>query len=64
MDVWVEVKGPGVDKEAFRGDCERRLKEVLGVRVQVTPVDKGELDQYTGTSSTSKVKRLLDRRHR
>lgn len=64
MDVWVETRGPAVDRAAFRADCERRLKEVLGVKVQVTPVGKGELDQYTGTSSTSKVKRLLDRRHR
>jgi hypothetical protein len=37
---------------------------VLGVKVQVTPVDKGALDQYTGTASTSKVKRLLDRRNK
>jgi phenylacetate-coenzyme A ligase PaaK-like adenylate-forming protein len=42
---------------------ERRLKEVLGVKVQVTPVAKGELDRYTGTSQTSKVRRLLDRRN-
>lgn len=62
MDVWVEAAGPGVDKAAFGQDTERRLKEVLGVKVQVTPVDKGQLDKYTGTSSTSKVKRLLDRR--
>jgi phenylacetate-CoA ligase len=64
MDVWVETAGPGVDKPAFQADFERRLKEVLGVKVQVTPVDKGALDAYTGTSSTSKVKRLLDRRHK
>jgi phenylacetate-CoA ligase len=64
MDVWVEMAGPGADKPAFRADFERRLKEVLGVKVQVTPVDKGALDQYTGTASTSKVKRLLDRRNK
>ncbi len=38
------------------------MKEVLGVKVQVTPVGKGELDKYTLTSQSSKVKRLLDRR--
>jgi len=30
------------------------------VKVAVTPVGKGELDRLTGTSLTSKVKRLLD----
>jgi phenylacetate-CoA ligase len=62
MDVWVEIKDDATDRAAFREDFERRLKEVLGVKVQVTPVGKGELDRYTGTSSTSKVKRLMDRR--
>jgi phenylacetate-coenzyme A ligase PaaK-like adenylate-forming protein len=41
---------------------ERRMKEVLGVRVAVELHDRGALDRYTGTSQTSKVKRLLDRR--
>jgi phenylacetate-CoA ligase len=63
MDVWVEVLD-GVDHDAFRKDFEQRLKEVLGVKVQVTPAGKGELDKHTGTSSTSKVKRLLDRRNK
>ena len=63
MDVWVEVSGEGVDRAQLRSDMERRMKEVLGVKVKVTPVGKTELDKYTGTSSTSKVKRLLDRRH-
>jgi phenylacetate-CoA ligase len=61
MDVWVEVP-EAVDRVAFREELERRLKEVLGVKVAVTPVGKGELDPYTGTSQSSKVKRLLDRR--
>jgi phenylacetate-CoA ligase len=62
MDVWIEVRD-AVDRAAFGADMERRLKEVLGVKVQVTPVAKGELDRYTGTSQTSKVRRLLDRRN-
>ena len=61
MDVWVEVRD-GADRAAFRADLERRLKEVLGVKVTVCPVGRGELDRYTGTSQSSKVKRLLDRR--
>jgi phenylacetate-CoA ligase len=61
MDVWIEVHD-GADRDAVRADLERRLKEVLGVRVAVTPVGKGELDEHTGTSRTSKVRRVLDRR--
>ncbi|HET9024877.1 MAG TPA: hypothetical protein VFN64_09915, partial [Burkholderiaceae bacterium] len=61
MDVWVEVIDD-VDRAAVRADLERRFKEVLGVKVTVTPVGKGDLDRYTGTSQSSKVKRLLDRR--
>lgn len=61
MDVWIEVH-EGVDRAAFGADMQRRLKEVLGVGVGVTPVGKGELDVHTGTSRSSKVKRLLDRR--
>jgi phenylacetate-CoA ligase len=62
MEIRVEVKNDGVDRAAFKTDLERRMKEVLGLKVKVTPVGKGELDQYTGTSATSKVKRVLDRR--
>jgi phenylacetate-coenzyme A ligase PaaK-like adenylate-forming protein len=61
MDVWIEARD-GVDRAALGADFERRLKEVLGVRVAVTPVARGELDRYTGTSQSSKVRRLLDRR--
>jgi phenylacetate-coenzyme A ligase PaaK-like adenylate-forming protein len=61
IDVRVEVFD-GADRAACRADLEARLKEVLGVRVAVTPVGQGELDRYTGTSLSSKVRRLLDRR--
>jgi hypothetical protein len=46
----------------LREDLERRMKEVLSLKVQITPVKKGDLDKYTMTSQSSKVKRLLDRR--
>jgi phenylacetate-CoA ligase len=62
MDVWVEVPDPSVNRVQVREALERRMKEVLGVKVQITPVGKGELDKYTLTSQSSKVKRLLDRR--
>jgi phenylacetate-CoA ligase len=61
MEVRVEVHD-GADRGTVGSDLERRLSEVLGVKVGVTPVGKGELDVYTGTSQSSKVKRLLDRR--
>ena len=62
MEVHVEVVDPAADRDAMRADLERRLKEVLGVRVDVTLANRGELDRHTGTSQTSKIKRLLDRR--
>lgn len=62
MDVWVELVDERADAELFKTNLERRMKEVLGVKVQITPVPKGSLDKYTGTSSTSKIKRLMDRR--
>ncbi len=62
MDVWVELAEGGADVADVKSELERRLKEVLGIKVQVTPVNKGALDQYTGTSQSSKVRRLLDRR--
>jgi len=62
MDVWVERTDRGAHAASVKPDLERRLKEVLGVKVQVTPVEPGALDRYTGTSQSSKVKRLLDRR--
>lgn len=62
MEVRIEVPDPSTDREAVREDMERRMKEVLGVKVSVVVVGKGELDPHTGTSQTSKIKRLLDRR--
>ncbi|MFZ9298102.1 MAG: phenylacetate--CoA ligase family protein [Hylemonella sp.] len=62
MDVWVEVVDESVNRDSLKADLERRMKEVLSVKVQITPVSKGELDPYTQTSKSSKVKRLMDRR--
>jgi phenylacetate-CoA ligase len=61
MTVMIEVPD-AAQREAARGDFERRFKEVLGVRVNVSVVERGATDAYTGTSKTSKIKRLLDRR--
>lgn len=62
MTVSVEVAGPEIDRDALERDLERRLREALGVRIAVQPVDPGALDQLTGLSQSSKIKRVLDRR--
>jgi phenylacetate-CoA ligase len=62
MTVMVELLDLATDAVAVKENLERRLKEVTGVRMTVQPVARGELDSYTGTSQTSKIKRLLDKR--
>jgi phenylacetate-CoA ligase len=62
MNVWVEMVDINCDQNQLKNDLEIRMKEVLGVKVEITPVKKGDLDSYTLTSQSSKVKRLLDRR--
>lgn len=58
----VEVVEPAVARAQLRADLERRFKEVLGVRLIVQVVERGKTDEHTGTSRTSKIKRLIDRR--
>jgi phenylacetate-coenzyme A ligase PaaK-like adenylate-forming protein len=58
----VEARDTTIETQALKTDLERRMKEVLGVRVTVEIHGSGALDSYTGTSKTSKVKRLADRR--
>ena len=58
----IEVPDPGTDRASFLRDFEQRFKEVLGVRVTVEAVDRGATDRFTGTSTSSKIKRLVDRR--
>jgi phenylacetate-CoA ligase len=62
MTVLVEVSQADVDRVQLQVDLERRFKEVLGVRIIVRVVEHRATDEYTGTSRTSKIKRLLDRR--
>jgi phenylacetate-CoA ligase len=62
MRVMVELKDQKADPAVFKSELERRLREVLGVRVLVEPVGLKELDQFTGTSQVTKIKRLLDKR--
>lgn len=62
MTVLIEVPDGATDRDEVQRDFERRFKEVLGVRVIVQAVERGGTDRYTGTSTTSKIKRLLDKR--
>jgi phenylacetate-CoA ligase len=62
ITVLVEVMHAAVDCVQLQADLERRFKEVLGVRLIVEVVERGKTDAYTGTSRTSKIQRLLDRR--
>jgi phenylacetate-CoA ligase len=64
MTVMVEVPGADAPRDEIKTDLERRMKEVLGVRVTVTVHGKGELDRWTGSSQTTKIKRIADNRHK
>jgi len=62
MTVLVEETEAGGDREQRTAALEIRLKEVLGVRVTARLVGAGETDMHTGLSTTSKIRRLIDRR--
>jgi phenylacetate-CoA ligase len=62
LTVMVEVPALAADGPALKDDLERRLREVIGLRTTVTPVAAHALDDRTGLSQTSKIKRLLDKR--
>jgi phenylacetate-CoA ligase len=62
MTVLVETLDQGVPSHALAATLAERLKEALGVRLEVRVVERGGLDHLTGLSSTSKIKRLIDKR--
>ena len=62
MTVMVEAIDPQRDRDVLKAEMEQRLKEVTGVRLTVSVHGKGELDPYTGSTQTTKLKRLLDKR--
>jgi phenylacetate-CoA ligase len=62
MKVLVEMLDQGVPAHAVATALAERLKEALGVRLEVEAVERGGLDHLTGLSSTSKIRRLIDRR--
>ncbi len=62
MTVMIEANDDRVDRESLRTALERRINEALAVKIPVTIVGRGELDQYTGVSQVTKARRLLDKR--
>jgi phenylacetate-CoA ligase len=64
MTVLVETQDDSVPKAALENELATRLKEALSVKVQVKTVGAGELDHLTGLSTTSKIKRLIDKREK
>nr|WP_236589520.1 hypothetical protein [Ramlibacter aurantiacus] len=64
MTVMFELSAPA--DEAVRTQVEAelalRIKEALGVKLILEAAAAGELDPLTGLSSTSKIRRLIDRR--
>jgi phenylacetate-CoA ligase len=64
MTVLVETQDESVPKAALENELATRLKEALSVKVKVKTVGAGELDHLTGLSTTSKIKRLIDKREK
>jgi phenylacetate-CoA ligase len=62
MTVMVETGDQGAPTGVVEHELADRLKEALGVRLEVQAVGRGGLDHLTGLSQTSKIKRLIDRR--
>jgi len=62
MTVMVEALDSSVPHAELEAHLKTRLKEALGVKLDVQAVGRGELDHMTGLSQTSKIKRLIDKR--
>ena len=62
MTVLFETLDRNEPPQAIETELAERLKEALGVRLNVRAVERGGLDHLTGLSQTSKIKRLIDRR--
>ena len=62
MTVWVEAADATVSRPNLEQTLAARFKEALGVTLTVKAVGRGGLDEMTGLSKTSKVRRLIDKR--
>jgi phenylacetate-coenzyme A ligase PaaK-like adenylate-forming protein len=63
MEVSIEVRRDAAARDGLREKLERRLKDDLGVSVQVALVDEGSLVELANTGGREgKARRLVDRR--
>jgi len=63
MEVRVEVRRSAATRAGLQDKLERRLKDDLGVSVQVTLVDEGSLGELANTGGREgKARRLIDKR--
>ncbi len=62
MTVMVEIADASAGDARLRDYLSLRLKETMGVKLDVEVVEPGALDHLTGLTQTSKIKRLVDRR--
>jgi hypothetical protein len=62
MTVKFELLPNAENTSQIEHDFALRLKESLGVKLLVQSVPVGSLDEVTGLSSQSKIKRLIDLR--
>lgn len=63
LTVMVEGLDASLDRPELSAALQRALKDTIGLKMKVEVVSTGELDQYTGLSQSSKIKRVLDRRN-
>lgn len=62
MAVMVETAAADTPKPQLERALAERFREALGVTLRVQAVERGALDELTGLSRTSKIRRLIDRR--
>jgi phenylacetate-CoA ligase len=62
LTVQVEMLSNDLPRSELEESLAARLKEALGVKIVVKAIERGGLDQFTGLTQTSKIKRLIDRR--
>ena len=62
MTVLVETPDLAGDGPAVEQSLAARFREALGVKLIAKAVAKGETDRLTGLNTTSKIKRVVDRR--
>jgi phenylacetate-CoA ligase len=63
MEVRVEIRRDVTSREGLKQTLEARLRDDLGVSVQVTLAEQGSLDELANTGGREgKARRLVDRR--